>query len=160
MANRALVNAAVLLALASVGCGGTEDRQEPRVSVASALTNVHVLQDVSTLFCLDSNASGTAYALGCNDGNFQNWSMQTINSLGWLQLVDAQTRRCLQSNPAGNVSAQLCTGGNFQHWVMSSNGTSVYFRDVATGFCLDSDTSGKLSTLPCNGGASQSWIIR
>jgi hypothetical protein len=119
-----------------------------------------VLQNLSTQFCLDSNATGNAYTLGCNGGRYQKW---TVSDQGRNTAVlrDVATGKCLDSNATGNAYTLRCNRGEYQKWtVIRSDYNTVALKDMATGRCLDSDANGNLYTLPCNGGSYQRWIRR
>jgi hypothetical protein len=102
-----------------------------------------------TLTCLDSNTAQSVYLHSCNNGNFQRW---TITSL--QQLKNVSTGYCLDSNSAGNVYTRGCNSGNFQKWRHSG----WQLVDVATGLCLDVSSSGKPYTHACNTGDRQVWV--
>jgi Ricin-type beta-trefoil lectin domain len=104
-------------------------------------------KNVSTGFCLDSNAEGKAYTMACNGGNYQNWIRNGRT------LVNVSTGFCLDSNANGQLYTMACNGGNYQNWV----GRGKRFVNVATGFCLDSNGEGRAYTMACNGGNYQNW---
>jgi hypothetical protein len=114
---------------------------------ASAASINKPFVNVSTQFCLDSNANGNVYTLGCKGGNYQNWT------LSGQRLVNVSTGKCLDSNVKGEVYTLGCNGGAYQNWIRSGR----RLVNAATGRCLDSNANRSVYTLNCNGGNYQSW---
>ncbi|WP_261567482.1 Hsp70 family protein [Frankia gtarii] len=120
--------------------------------------------NVATHLCLDSNDSGSAYTMGCNNGDYQRWTLVQVG--GGYQLKDLATSRCAgaRANPAsdgtryqGTVFSTTCDGQTMLVWRTAANAVGYQFTNVATGECLDSNGQGRLYTQDCNGGDYQHW---
>jgi hypothetical protein len=73
--------------------------------------------------CLDSNWNGDAYSIGCNWGNFQNWTINHVATLeGFIfgfNITDDETHRCLDSNGSSVYTWSYCIAGDTnQLWWM------------------------------------------
>ncbi|WP_320068424.1 hypothetical protein [Micromonospora sp. RTGN7] len=70
--------------------------------------------------CLDSNAQGEPYVMGCNGGNYQRWHFNRVNTSGkavW-QIQNKATGLCLENWNNGGVWALPCANKSGQRWFM------------------------------------------
>lgn len=119
--------------------------------------------NVATGRCLDSDALGRVYTLGCNGGRYQDWYVgQEAN---WRELVNAVTSRCLEPNFFGTVVTLNCTSSNRNPTfvVLPAGGTGRYFlmaiSGASAGSCLDSNGAGNVYMASCNNGDYQRWRL-
>lgn len=72
--------------------------------------------------CLDSDYNGAAYSIGCNGGNYQNWSIDHVATLdGWIfgfHIIDDQTHWCLDTNSSAVYTHKCVSGDPNQIWWM------------------------------------------
>ncbi|MEY9913684.1 hypothetical protein ABIA35_009958 [Catenulispora sp. MAP12-49] len=121
------------------------------------------LHSKATGRCLDSNTGGSAYALPCNGGQFQNWVFY-LNGGNGAGLQDLQTGLCLTTGTQVNSSLVMmktasCAGNAVNFGVVAnSDGTHTFTTGT---WCLDSNTDGEGNNVgavyidPCNGGNYQ-----
>jgi ricin-type beta-trefoil lectin protein len=133
---------------------------------ASATTTSYVttIHNSATGHCLDSNWAGQAYALTCNGGNYQKWTVvdRSDNRGVYTYIVDFETGKCLDSNSSGSLYTLSCNGGNYQCWDMSEDLlTSTWtLTDRATGRRLDSSGNGAYTLKPVYADPNQGWYLR
>jgi hypothetical protein len=118
-------------------------------------------QSRRTFACLDSNAAGDVYTLGCNTGTNQDWDLQFISGTSYY-LKNRATGRCLDANAANSVYTLSCNGGTNQRWRRVYPGSSTAYGqwiNVATGKCLTSSVyvSGNVFTSVCSTEQTDLW---
>ncbi|MBO4164324.1 RICIN domain-containing protein [Micromonospora antibiotica] len=92
------------------GASGQKWTINPNSSGESTFVNYQ------TGLCLDSNSSGSVYAIACNGGAYQRWY---LGGTGGMFIHNAATERCLES-AAGNVTTARCDGSKKgQTWLLS-----------------------------------------
>ena len=116
-----------------------------------------VLKNVSTGFCLDSNANQNVYTHDCNGGSYQKWTLSRDASTNTTILKDLATGFCLDSNANKQAYTHPCNGGSYQKWTLSRDNRGATLKNLATGFCLDSNANKQVYTHQCNGGSYQRW---
>ncbi|WP_078900034.1 RICIN domain-containing protein [Streptomyces sp. SBT349] len=146
MSRRALSGAAVGFTALTLGLLPTSAGATGAAPLA-AQADTRIV-NVATGRCLDSNAAGDVYTLGCNGGAYQRWESD------WGQVRNVATGRCLDSNVNGEVYTLACNGGNYQTWATRNNREII---NAETLRCLDSNGAGHVYALACNGGAYQAW---
>ncbi|GAA1708015.1 hypothetical protein GCM10009765_66920 [Fodinicola feengrottensis] len=122
--------------------------------------SVQTFQDYATGFCLDSNASKSAYTNPCGSTNtYQHWTVVAFGSHRELQ--DVATGFCLDSNSSKSLYTNPCGHGtnSYQLWDVFTFGGNIELQDYATGFCLDSNSSKSAYTNSCGHGTNsyQLW---
>jgi serine/threonine-protein kinase len=135
-------------------------------SAEAGIGSLTILRSWATGVCVDSNYAGSAYAIGCNGGNFQNWfiggyGLWACGAYGCGPVVGLrsnETNLVLDSNWAGAVYTHVYVPDNDanQEWLMTGNDTVTQFQDVATGLCLHTNGDGALFTTGC-GSNFQDW---
>jgi hypothetical protein len=105
--------------------------------------------------CLDSNREGRAYALGCNDGDYQKWVI--TNTGGSVrELKNKATKLCLDDSDYFGLRTFGCNGQQFQRWEVIRQPTGISLKNLATKRCLDDSREG-LRTFACNNLNYQIW---
>ncbi|MGC4807205.1 RICIN domain-containing protein [Micromonospora sp. DT233] len=71
--------------------------------------------------CLDSNAAGSVYILGCNNGDYQRWHFYAMpgTSNHW-QIENKATGLCLSVNPGEVLAARYCEDKPANRWFVIS----------------------------------------
>ncbi len=145
---------ALALTLAACGPNGElDDKSAPSETTAQSKSALSggpwTWANLSDRRCLDSNAGGSVYALGCNGGSYQNWT--NVPKYFGDEIVDQATRRCLDSNFDGSAYTLPCNGGYYQQWVVTYRGNGWEIRNVATQRCLEkTQGTDHVYTSPCD----------
>jgi hypothetical protein len=160
---------------ASAAASGATHPTAAAVAPASGPVAIHSgwfglwADTAGTHVCLDSNASGGAYAMPCQvPGNkFQDWNWTEWQAYSpysgyyyFYSIQNQATGRCLDSNASGQVYTSPCQapGNAYQDW-NSPGFTSGWttFSDVATGRLLYIDVNDSLFTAGA-GGENDQWM--
>ncbi|NBE84239.1 RICIN domain-containing protein [Micromonospora rubida] len=73
--------------------------------------------------CLDSNAAGAVYILGCNNGDYQRWHFNLLSSDSTgrrYEIVNKATGLCLSALSVGLVSTYSCGRSSYEVWKIRS----------------------------------------
>jgi hypothetical protein len=126
----------------------------------AALAASYMYKNVSTGFCLDSNAAKAVYTNACGAGNnYQHWTVAVYSNT--VELKNVSTGFCLDSNAARAVYTNPCGKGrnSYQRWTVLKDGNGFMFKNFATGFCLDSNADRAVYTNSCGADNNyQHWV--
>ncbi|ACU75464.1 Ricin B lectin [Catenulispora acidiphila DSM 44928] len=139
------------------------------VSSSASASGTVTLHSKATGRCLDSNTSGTAYAIACNGGTYQSWIMGSFGGNDQY-LQDSQTGRCLTTGTQANSNLVYmktvtpCADNAVNFLVVANSDGTKTFK--AGTWCLDSNTNGEGNNVgaiyidPCNGGNYQRFTVK
>jgi hypothetical protein len=118
-----------------------------------------VLKNKKSGDCLDSNADGEVYLLGCNGGDFQDWTV-IVNDDDTRSFRSVATNLCLDSDLGENATGRAytlgCNGGDFQRFRILTKGQLLAFQDKASGLCLW-NTPQPATTVACEEPREDIW---